>query len=551
MRTKTALLATLLLMAGIGSASARSRYADCVASVDPAGCITRKAVNSFGVDPGETLEGVLRHGLVELVPSKTAKLMRGLYGSVGEPDAKVDSPEEQLLDSSASQALRKARHQPVLAAMALVAAARHEQDPFANSVYQKLARQAKDDPRIPLLALALWTEIVGMSGSPPDFRVTHAGLPAIWNRALERKQEDVVLLEDVAGTMAFLGKLMPQMREFFLWYAGRPDLTPVQRVEAASRLARHFGDHETAAKLLADVGDRVEGYDLPGVRAEVARARLAKSYDAEAARTVLGDILDDFGRNGIRFADFNDVRRDVLERAGAYDELRQAGDECLRQAKIADADAKGSAAYWYAMASEFYLRAGDRERARAIARLGLPYVPDLVRSATHDLSGIDKDNPTALAVAAQGWGTAPVIALYRAGAVEEALRTRYLTGKDRFRNAQRAGEKPDPQWVVDDDWGLYIDAMARETADTTDRDYQQRAYDALVQSCHKPIADCFSETLREIAQVAAAMGDEARMKEALGAAARQLDKGTFNGFQALYVAGPWAHCEEILRSAPR
>ena len=38
------------------------------------------------------------------------------------------------------------------------------------------------------------------------------------------------------------------------------------------------------------------------------------------------------------------------------------------------------------------------------------------------------------------------------------------------------------------------------------------------------------------------------MKEALAAAARQLDQGIGMGFQAMYVAGPWAHCEETLRS---
>ena len=45
------------------------------------------------------------------------------------------------------------------------------------------------------------------------------------------------------------------------------------------------------------------------------------------------------------------------------------------------------------------------------------------------------------------------------------------------------------------------------------------------------------------------MGDEARMKEALAAAVRQIDLGFGMGFRAMYVAGPWAHCEEVLRSA--
>lgn len=101
----------------------------------------------------------------------------------------MDSPEAQLIDSTASAALRKGARKSLLAAMALVAAARHEADPFSNPVYLKLAQQAKDDPEIPALALSLWVEIVGMSGSPPDFRVTHAGLPAICDRAVARKEQ--------------------------------------------------------------------------------------------------------------------------------------------------------------------------------------------------------------------------------------------------------------------------------------------------------------------------------------------------------------------------
>ena len=478
--------------------------------------------------------------------------MRGLYGSIGDPNEKIDTPEEQLLDSSAAEALRKAPRKPVLAAMALVAAARHEADPFANPVYLKLAHQAKDDPRIPALALGLWIEIVGMSGSPPDFWVTHAGLPAIWDRAVARKEQDAVLLEDLAGTLAFLSTLKPQVREFYLWYAQRPGMKPDERVGAASSLARLFGMDEQAAALMQGIGDEVEGYDLPGIRTELAIARLGKGYDAESARQVMRAELDSFERLGIRVSVFGSQvtrERDALEHGGARDELRELGAECLRQAQAADDDPV--AADWYAAASDLYLRAGDRERARELARLGLPFVAARVQRAVESYSNVDKTNPAAMAIAAQGSGTSPVIALYRTGAIDEALKTHYLTGKDRYLNAERAGEKKDPQWVIDDNWTLYLDLMSGEASRSTDRDFQQRAYDGLVRSCGKPLADCFSETLRNIAQVAAGMGDETRTKEALAAVARQLDQGFSMGFQAMYVAGPWAHCEEILRSVKR
>ena len=152
-------------------------------------------------------------------------------------------------------------------------------------------------------------------------------------------------------------------------------------------------------------------------------------------------------------------------------------------------------------------------------------------------------------VTSQGNGALPVVALYGTGAIEEALKTRFLSGKDRYVDAERAGETKDPQWVLDDNSTLYIGVMAREAAASNDRNFQQRAYDGLVSDCGKPLAECFDETLREIAQVAAGMGDEPRMKEALAAAARQLDKHGAGGFHALYIAGPWAHCEELLRQS--
>ena len=167
-----AFLATLPAIAGTG-------YTKCIEAPDPAECIARRGVNSSALESSDALEGILRHGLVDLVPAKSSRLMHGLYGSIGGPKEKIDTPEEQLLDSSAAGVLRKSPRKSVLAAMALVAAARREADPFTNPVYLKLAHQAKDDPRIPALAVGLWIELVGMSGSPPDFWVTHAGLPAI------------------------------------------------------------------------------------------------------------------------------------------------------------------------------------------------------------------------------------------------------------------------------------------------------------------------------------------------------------------------------------
>src|SRR6478736_2215720 len=137
------LLPCLLIAVSLATpAFAGSAYSKCVEAPDPPECIARRAVGSMGVEPSMVLESILRHGLVDLVPAKSSKLIRGLYGVIGQPDEKIDTPEEQLLNSSSSDALRKAPRKAALAAMALVAAARHQADPFTNPVYLKLARQA-------------------------------------------------------------------------------------------------------------------------------------------------------------------------------------------------------------------------------------------------------------------------------------------------------------------------------------------------------------------------------------------------------------------------
>jgi len=546
------MLGGLLALVATMPAIAGSNYSQCVEATNPAQCIARRAVDSSKLDPEEQLEMVLRHGIVDLVPTKSDKLMRGLYDNIGEPDAKMDTEEEQELDSLTDTVLRKSARKSVLAAMALVAAARYDTNPFANPVYLKLARKAKDDPQIPALALGLWIEAVGYSGSPPRFLLTHAGLPAIWDRAVARKEQDAILLEDIAHTVAYLGVLKPQALEFYLWYIQRPGLRAEQRVGPASAMGRFFGRPELAAALLEGVGDDVKSdFDIRSVRASVAAALLSKGFDAGSAKLVMTSIFEELNSSDFQFfvfdAFFNSEKLDALERGNARDELRELGAVCLRRAEAAGD--QPVAADWYAAASEFYLRAGDRERAREMARLGLPFVPVFLHRYLESNWHGDRNDPKAMTTATGGAGTKPVVALYRTDAIDEALRTGYLIGKYRYLNAERAGEKKDPQWMIDDTSPVDTAFMAREAESSTDRQFQQRAYDGLVRSCRRPLTDCYGDTLEQIAQVAAGMGDEPRMKEALAAVTRQLDRGKFMDFPAQDVAGTWAHCEEVLPAA--
>src|SRR4051812_124289 len=205
-----------------GSAEPRAHappaYSPHLDVADPPVCLARRAVESGELRPREQLDAVLRHGLVDLVPPRLAVMLKGL-----------DSVAPQMLYSEMSSAMRQAGRQSLLAAIALLAAARHEIHPFADPSYLGLAHEANDDPQIPVLAVAVWVKFVGMNGWPDDFRVTHVGLPAIWARAMDRKQQDAALLARIACDLGALQELKSGAREFLTWYARRPqDLTTDQ-----------------------------------------------------------------------------------------------------------------------------------------------------------------------------------------------------------------------------------------------------------------------------------------------------------------------------------
>jgi hypothetical protein len=333
-----------------------------------------------------TLETVIRHGLVDLVPVKADMLFRALYAKVGDPAIKVNPTYAPTLNAEPYGAMRTSARAPLLAAMALAAAARHEIDPFANPIYLELARQAQGDPRIPVLAMALWLEFAGKSSGPPDARVSHAGLPAIWDRALAHREADAELLANIAGTEMFVERFEPRAREFFAWYAQRKDLTPDQRVNTASRLAWLLDEPEQAAALLKGLKEGVPGWELPGARSAIALARLAKKYDAESARQLLYIFYTRFEIAEINLEELDYTGMgNALECSGAGKELLELAAEYVRQAEL---NRSGYvSAELYAAGSDLYLRAGDLNRAREIARRGVRLVPASVAARRRDSRG--------------------------------------------------------------------------------------------------------------------------------------------------------------------
>ena len=399
-------------------AKANSTYADCVEAADPADCLARRAAGSSGLRPRELIEAVLRHGLVDLVPGKSAVLMRGLDRQISDSGATQNSAEVQLKmyrrqmalhEAKASRSSRPWRYWPPRVTRLIRSPTRSTSS----------SRNRRNDPRIPVLAMATWVEFIGMNGWAPDFRVTHAGLPAIWERAVARRQLDAALLANIAGDLGSLDELKPQAREFLLWYAQRPaELTTDQRVQMAMSLARYFDEPETAASLLEGLGD-VPEWSMFGVRTDIAVARLAKGYDAASARQFVNNIVGVANISRPRLHDSDPAgRRDALERSGARNELRELGAAYVREAEATDYPPFKSERF--AAASDYYLRAGDRERALELARRALPYMPDHIRALGY-FTRPKSNDPAAKAIAMRGVGTDAVIALYRAGAIDEAL----------------------------------------------------------------------------------------------------------------------------------
>ncbi|HKE93313.1 MAG TPA: hypothetical protein VKB34_03320, partial [Povalibacter sp.] len=450
------------------------------------------------------------------------------------------------VEDSKSEALaRKARDPVALAAIALLAAARHEDDPFANPIVQALSAKAAHHPAIPLVAIHFWMEVID-GGNTFDKSVRFRGMGRIWEVIGSSAQLDAHIVGDVAGSAAFHQELREMVRPVLLRFAARDDLSADEKAGLASQLARYYGLVDEPERLMSSGGKDAPGYSIVGIRASIAMARLRSGYDAQSARLVIADVLADTSAPSV-FTDFdNESHLGALEKGSAKNELRQLAAAYLNAA----AAAGDRAGPWYAGASDCYLRAGDREKAIETAGAGLKYVPAAVRTAVTVKSA--DSSPQALAKQAQGRGTEPVVALYRAGAIREALEFGYLSGKDRYLNAARAGEPADPQWVLDDEWPLYIEVMVFDAVLANDKAQQQRIFEAMMKPCTSlDSKSCTDETRQRLAHLAGALGKRTAVRELLSAEARQLDTQPRGdaAFWAVSLAAQWAHALELLDAA--
>ena len=540
MRSPLKILAALLsTFATVASAGAN--YSACIDATDPPACIARMALTDGRPTPGDVTNAIIRHGLVELIPSHSAVLVRVVKDEIASEIALLQAMGVPIVKDPDRQTARAADSKMILAAVALLTAARHQANPFADPMVQSLTARASNHPLIPFIALLFWLDHLE-EGNPSILRVDFAGLPEIWRRVkANREVAPEVVYELAMGAINHV-RAREETQDLLRWYASRPNSSASRKAQIASVFARLFSLADEAERLMMSGGDSAPDYDIDDIHAEIATVRLMSRYDAKDARLVADEISDDFSRIEAALFMGEDPRRVALEKSGAKAELREIAAKHLRLAQADQGIA--DAGDLYASASDCYRRAGDRDKALETAREGLPGVEKAFRARAAEGSRQRQ------AAQAQGRGTAPVVALYRAGAIEEALKFGYLSGEDRFDNAELAGEPRNPQWILDDGWPLYISVMAQLTLVRGAPAWRRQVFDAMSKWCAAQSSQCDEERVAELAALAASVGEEAQMKMHLGARAKKLETNAADPSAAVDLAAHWAHALGYLKASP-
>ena len=431
-----------------------------------------------------------------------------------------------------------------LAALALAAAAHSHANPFEHELVKKLSAGASNDPAAAHIAISLWREADTYSQWAGDSALTRPqGMNALWQAVIARPPSSADVLVGTASNVSAYGYRSEGLALLRI-AAARNDLTSDNRARMASQFARWHRLPDEAQRQLDSGGANAKGYDIRAIRVGIARARLFKGYDPAAAKIVLDDRIE--ALKGDAFSSYlGQEELDALEAAKAHNELLTLGDAYLTRARQPNDDPEDQG-QWFAIASESYRRGGDKTRAVAAAREGLPLVSRAVTARVTPPNQEARpitDGRTA-AVRANGFGTEPVVALYKAGARDEALATGFLTGFNRFRNAKLAGEDPDPQWVVDDRSSFYTEIVTGDLIWSNDARNASWFLQAL-QCSSLYGSNSQDEFNRELGLLSALSGRRGSMKAHLASAAAAVERGAESStpdtqsYFALALAADW------------
>lgn len=260
----------------------------------------------------------------------------------------------------------------------------------------------------------LWTG--AMTGLPP-----RRGAPTqlIWAAARMRP--------DLLGQI--VGAVDPKRR-----------YSPDQRAELASVIARTADDWETATLWMRSGGERARNYDIDGVWAEIAEARLYHGYDAASAARVAAWVLE---QNEL--LPWPEKSLDALKAGKAQVELRSIAAALAVRGRSPERDPDARTDD-FGMAAWALQAAGDIDAAIELAREGAKWSPAATRAHRGEPG-------QARSTWAGDFGTWPLRMLYQLGRKDEALASGLLFGVQRYQMELDMGGEPDPQWLIEDgDW---------------------------------------------------------------------------------------------------
>lgn len=515
-------------------------FIECRNAASPPKClVARAAADSAAAD--NLLAAVILTGSVELVETYAKELAAAVKGNSRTGDAflkalGVSQPERPGAEQNATLSDKVA-----LAAVALAAAAQDSDKPFSNPVVLRLLKDARNSPSVARAAATLWTAVDTSGEWGGDQKLTRPrGVPAILNVIVAMPPEDSAVLVDLANDLSWVGYTEEGLKLLRI-AMGRTNLSADTRMAIASLLARRYRLADEAQRMF-DTAGASTGYDRKAVQAGIAEARLHHAYDAASAKLVVESCLD--GLNQAAYQSYESQGLRALEAAGAKEELVYLGDTYLHHARQSDGDAQ-SRGDWYALASEAYRGAGQMEKAIASARDGLAFVePAIIERISHGSKEpkliIDRRAAAVQAV----YGDAPVIALYRAGARDEALATGFLTGYDRYIFARSAGEVPNPVWVFEDESTFLDGIVLRMMIEAGDSEGAERSY--RYRRCHDIFGpNRIEEANRELGLLAALSGRRRTMNAHFADAAHAIDSmrsgvsARTNAWAAFLLAADW------------
>ncbi len=490
----------------------------CIDSPNPPNCLVRLVANSSTKDLDDLYKDVMLTGATDLVLAKGSRLSNEAREALQLQAAGLSA----YFAASTSKSMKKISDDTLLAAIALIAAAQHDEDPYSDPAFQKLSVKSKNDDAITLLAVQLWL-------ATQPFNHQLMGFHKVFEKLETMKDLKPETLLSLACDAAYFGQDYDLALEIIKRIASTDSATPDMKAQAASILFRVYSLFDEGLQLLRSGGKDAKNYDVKGILTEGGRVKLSHGYDAKAAKLLAEyQFVAGYGTDQFQTIDFL-KDRELLGKAGAKDELRYMGDEYLRYADDA-ARSPLQRENLYAIASDCYMRAGNKELAVITARKGLPFVAAIIDDPARGWGDKFKSASSNMkATLARGAGTDAVIALYRTGEITEALNTGYLTNSDRYENSKVAGEESDPNWAIDEyrslmEWTLTMDAVHSK-----DLKFQTRAFDVLLDHCNAsdPCRTNSDETHEHLAAIAAAMGDREKMLSQLRIAASIVDNSWY------------------------